>query len=73
MAKEIGNPIEIRVQVQNGDGYPIDYVKACYTMTCEHEVEECRMLILTGNGALESAVGDLVEEAVSQINTEEGL
>ncbi len=73
MAKEIGNPIDVRVVVQNGDGYPIDQVKVFYTMCCEHEINEERRLVLTHTSPLLSAVGDLIEEAITQINTEEGL
>ena len=73
-SKELRNPIEIRALVQtNPNGDIIEWVKACYTVCCEHEINENRMLVLTETQGLANAINDLVEEAVDQVNTYEGM
>lgn len=74
MAKALGNPIEIRALVKTSpNGDIIEWAKACYTVCCEHEINEDRMLVLTETDGLANAINDLVEEVVDQVNTYEGM
>ena len=72
MAKAIGNPIEIRIEIHNGETPDLHWVKGCYTVTCEHEIDECRMLVCELTAEVITACTDLLEEVAGQIDTEEG-
>lgn len=72
MAKAIGNPIEIRVEVHNGATPDVHWVKGLYEVVCEHELAEARMLPITLTTDVINAVTDLLEEVAGQIDTHEG-
>jgi len=72
MAKTIGNPIEIRLEIHNGETPDLHWAKGCYTLTCEHEIEEASCALLEHTSELFNACADLLEEVASQIDTEGG-
>ncbi len=73
MAKEIGNPIEIRIEIHNGETPDVHWVKGCYRVNCEHGVTESRMLLCELSPQVINACTDLLEQVGNQIDAEEGI
>ncbi len=73
MAKVIGNPIEIRIEIHNGETPHLHWVKGCYDVTCEHEVAEKRMLLCELTAEVINACEDLLEQVANQIDAKEGI
>lgn len=74
MAKKIKNSFEVRAIISVCEGDPcVDSAKLCYSVICEHDMEEVRMLILQNSDKLRAAVHDLGEEVVKQVDIHEEI
>jgi hypothetical protein len=76
VAKRIKNPIEVKATLVFEEGMPtyhIDDVSVHYGVSCEHEIEVRRGMLLNQNTDIENIVKDFIEEAIKQVDAREGI
>lgn len=73
MAKKIKNPVDLRAIVHFGPLH-IEYVVVKYGVTCgEYDIEQRKGLPLLQTQEIKNCLKDFAEEAVRQIDIEEGI
>lgn len=74
MAKRIKNPLELRaLGYCDESGKHIEYALIRYTLSCEHNIDERKELVLLLNPEMQNVTKDFCEEAIRQVEIHEGI